>query len=164
MSAYRFLGELNTTDKGFEEAEARLQESLRLADACAAPFERALTLLKLAELRLAQAQIQEAAALLDEVQSICEPLEARPTLDRVASLRDQIDKRSKKSPSYPAGLSPREVEVLRLVAEGLTDAEIAEKLFISRRTVTSHLTSVYNKIGIGSRAAASVWAKEQGVI
>ena len=50
------------------------------------------------------------------------------------------------------------------MAEGLTDAEIAEQLFVSRRTVSAHLRSVYNKVGIGSRAAASVWAKEQGVI
>ena len=54
--------------------------------------------------------------------------------------------------------------MLRLVAEGMTDAEIAEKLFLSRRTVSAHLRSVYNKVGIGSRAAAAVWAKEQGVI
>ena len=64
----------------------------------------------------------------------------------------------------PGGLSHREVEVLRLVAEGMTDAEIAEKLFLSRRTVSAHLRSVYNKVGIGSRAAAAMWAKEQGVI
>ncbi len=115
-------------------------------------------------LRLAQGQTQEADTLLDEVQAICEPLGASPTLDRVALLRDQIDKIAKKPPSYPAGLSPREVEVLTLVAEGMTDAEIAERLFVSRRTVTSHLTSIYNKIGIGSRAAAAVWAKDQGVI
>ena len=54
--------------------------------------------------------------------------------------------------------------MLTLVAEGMTDAEIAERLFVSRRTVTSHLTSIYNKVGIGSRAAAAVWAKDQGVI
>ncbi|MGA7673375.1 MAG: helix-turn-helix transcriptional regulator, partial [Nitrolancea sp.] len=62
------------------------------------------------------------------------------------------------------GLSAREVEVLRLVAEGLTDNEIAEQLFISRRTVTSHMTSIFNKLGVGARAAAAVWAKERGII
>ena len=54
--------------------------------------------------------------------------------------------------------------MLRLVAEGLTDAEIAERLFVSRRTVTSHLTNIYNKIGVGSRAAAAVWAREHELI
>ena len=55
---------------------------------------------------------------------------------------------------YPGGLSAREVEVLRLVAEGLTDAEAARRLFLSPRTVTTHLTSIYNKLGVGSRLAA----------
>ena len=94
----------------------------------------------------------------------CEPLEAKPTLERVDRRAHASNRCSRKTPGYPAGLSPREVEVLKLVAEGLTDAEIAEQLFISRRTVTSHLTSIYNKVGIGSRAAAAVWAKDQGVI
>ncbi len=164
IAAHRFLGHLDTADKRFDDAEQHLQGSLGLAEACETPFERALTLLGLAELRLAQRQIDDTTDLLDEVQEICEPLDAKPTLERVAVLRQQVTESSKKAPSYPAGLTSREVEVLRLVAEGLTDAEIADRLFISRRTVTSHLTNIYNRIGIGSRAAASVWAKEQGLI
>ena len=54
--------------------------------------------------------------------------------------------------------------MLRLVAEGLTDAVIAEKLFVSRRTITSHITNIFNKLGVNARAAAAVWAKEQGLI
>ncbi len=164
ISIRRFLGKFDTEAQRFGDADSHLQESLRLAEACAAPFERALTLLELAELRLAQHRVEDAITLLDEVQAICEPLGARPTLECVQAIRDQIVQASKRGPDYPAGLSPREVEVLRLVAEGLTDAEVAEGLFVSRRTVTSHLTSIYNKIGIGSRAAASVWAKEHGLI
>jgi DNA-binding CsgD family transcriptional regulator/uncharacterized protein HemY len=53
------------------------------------------------------------------------------------------------------GLTVRESEVLRLVAQGLTDAQIAEKLYISPRTVNAHLTSVYGKLGVNSRAAAT---------
>jgi predicted ATPase/DNA-binding CsgD family transcriptional regulator/class 3 adenylate cyclase len=59
---------------------------------------------------------------------------------------------------YPAGLTAREVEVLRLVAQGLTDAQVAEQLVISPRTVNSHLTSIYSKLGINSRAAAAHFA------
>jgi predicted ATPase/DNA-binding CsgD family transcriptional regulator len=65
---------------------------------------------------------------------------------------------------YPAGLSAREVEVLRLVAQGHTDAQIAEQLVISRRTVTTHLTSVYNKLAVNSRAAATRFATEQQLV
>jgi len=53
------------------------------------------------------------------------------------------------------GLSAREVEVLHWVALGLTDAQVAEQLVISPRTVTSHLSSIYNKLGVTSRAAAT---------
>ena len=164
IAANRFLGHLDTADKHFNEAEQHLQESLRLADACATPFERALTLLGLAELRLALRQRDDAGRLLDEVQAICEPLGAKPTLERVDDLREQLGKVRRNSPRYPAGLSPREVEVLRLVAEGLTDAEIAERLFVSRRTVTSHLTNMFNKLGVNARAAAVAAAARAGIL
>ena len=70
----------------------------------------------------------------------------------------------KKTSSYPAGLSAREVEVLRLVSQGLSDAEVAEQLQLSTRTVTTHLTSIYNKIGISSRAAAVRFAAEHHLL
>jgi DNA-binding NarL/FixJ family response regulator len=60
----------------------------------------------------------------------------------------------------PTGLSAREVEVLRLVAKGLTNAQVAEKLFISPRTVNRHLNSIYAKLGVSSRAAATRFAVE----
>jgi DNA-binding CsgD family transcriptional regulator len=63
--------------------------------------------------------------------------------------------------AYPAGLTVREVEVLRLVAKGMTDAQIAETLVISPRTVNTHLTSIYNKIGVSSRSEATRYALEQ---
>jgi predicted ATPase/DNA-binding CsgD family transcriptional regulator len=68
------------------------------------------------------------------------------------------------SPRYPAGLTAREVEVLRLVAQGLTDAKVAEQLVISPRTVNTHLTSIYNKLGVDSRTAATRYAIEQNVV
>ena len=71
---------------------------------------------------------------------------------------------TKQKVSYPSGLTPREVEVLRLVAQGLTDAEIAERLAISYRTVSTHLTSIYNKLGINSRVAAVRFAIENRLV
>jgi len=68
------------------------------------------------------------------------------------------------SPVYPAGLTAREVEVLRLVAQGLSDANIAEQLVISPRTVNWHLTSIYSKLGVSSRAAATRYAIEHHVM
>ena len=71
---------------------------------------------------------------------------------------------TKQKASYPSGLTAREVDVLRLVAEGLTDAEIAEQLDIKYRTVSTHLTSIYNKLGINSRVAAIRMAFENQLI
>ena len=63
----------------------------------------------------------------------------------------------------PAGLTPREVEVLELVARGMTSAQIAKELFLSPRTVETHLNSIYHKVGVNSRAAATRFALEHGL-
>jgi len=65
---------------------------------------------------------------------------------------------------YPAELTAREVEVLRLVAQGLSDAQVAEQLVISPRTVNWHLTSIYSKLGVSSRAAATRYAIEHQMV
>ena len=66
--------------------------------------------------------------------------------------------------TYPAGLSQREVEVLRLVAAGLTDAQVAERLVLSRRTVSTHLRSIYSKLEVTSRHAATRFAFDHHLI
>jgi DNA-binding NarL/FixJ family response regulator len=64
----------------------------------------------------------------------------------------------------PKDLSAREIEVLKLVAQGLTDPQVAERLYLSPRTVGHHLTSIYRKLGVPSRAAAVREATERGLI
>ena len=61
---------------------------------------------------------------------------------------------------HPEGLTGREVAVLRLLARGLTYEQIAEQLVISPRTVNRHLTSIYGKLDVSSRHAATLWALE----
>ena len=65
--------------------------------------------------------------------------------------------------ALPFGLTMREVEVLRLVAEGMTDLQVAARLFVSRNTVNAHLRSIYGKIGVNTRAAAARLAFEHGL-
>jgi len=67
-------------------------------------------------------------------------------------------------PPYPDGLTAREVEVLRVVAQGLTNEQVAERLVISPRTVDTHLTSIYGKIGATSRVAATRYAIEHHLV
>jgi DNA-binding CsgD family transcriptional regulator/tetratricopeptide (TPR) repeat protein len=64
----------------------------------------------------------------------------------------------------PAGLTAREVEILQLLAQGLTDPQIAERLVIARRTVNWYLTSIYSKIGVSSRSAATRYAIEHHLV
>jgi DNA-binding CsgD family transcriptional regulator len=61
------------------------------------------------------------------------------------------------------GLSRREAEVLRLVAAGLSNAEVAERLFLSPRTVDAHLRRIYPKLGVAGRAAAVRFAVDHGL-
>ena len=90
FAALRLLGELDTAIGDSEAALHTLNQSLALATACLAPFERAQTLLVMAALHIAMNDGNEARRLLAEVRSICEPLGARPTLERVATLEHQL--------------------------------------------------------------------------
>ncbi|HEY6540937.1 MAG TPA: tetratricopeptide repeat protein, partial [Ktedonobacteraceae bacterium] len=67
-------------------------------------------------------------------------------------------------PLYPDDLTAREVEVLSLVAQGLSDSQIAERLVISPRTVNAHVTSIYRKIQVSSRSAATRYAIEHHLV
>ena len=64
----------------------------------------------------------------------------------------------------PDGLTPREVEVLRLIAEGLTNAEIAERLVVSAATVKSHVNHIFAKTDVRDRAQAVVYAYSNGLV
>ena len=99
----------------------------------------------------------------------------RMNLDAVLTTRDQpllesslptqpATRMRTSRPRYPAGLTTREVEVLRLVAAGLTDQEVAEKLIIAPRTVNTHLTSIYNKLGVTNRVEATRFAIDHRLV
>ncbi|MDP9333728.1 MAG: LuxR C-terminal-related transcriptional regulator [Actinomycetota bacterium] len=89
--------------------------------------------------------------------------------DAAVYARQQIDV-ARRDPSprarqaRPGGLSRREMEVLRLVADGRTAGEIATQLFISSRTAEHHIQNIYTKIGVSSRAAATRWAVKNKVV
>ncbi len=89
--------------------------------------------------------------------------------DAAVYARQQIDA-ARRDPSprarttRPGGLSRREIEVLRLVADGRTAGEIATQLFISSRTAEHHVQNIYTKIGVSSRAAATRWAVKHKVV
>lgn len=65
---------------------------------------------------------------------------------------------------WPAGLSEREVEVLRLIARGLANRQMANRLCISPKTVERHIQNLYDKIGVSTRAAATVFAMQHDLL
>ena len=67
-------------------------------------------------------------------------------------------------PERPAGLTAREVDVLRLAAQGLSSRQIAQRLVISPKTARNHIEHIYLKIGASSRASASLFAMRHGLL
>ncbi len=91
-------------------------------------------------------------------------LGARPSADRSRRLLRALGERPAAPPRTLTGeLSERELQVVRLVAAGLSNAEIAARLFISPRTVTTHLQHVYSRLGLPSRTALTRWVLERGL-
>jgi HD-GYP domain-containing protein (c-di-GMP phosphodiesterase class II) len=84
--------------------------------------------------------------------------------DAVDAVLRAAGHRVRRRREWPAGLTPREVEVLRLVARGLSNKEIAELLVISRKTAGSHVEHIYTKIGASNRAQASLFAMKHGLM
>ncbi len=89
---------------------------------------------------------------------------AREVFERLGAAADLAGLAVGPDPDHPGGLSGREVEVLRLVAAGLTNRAIAESLTISERTVDRHVSNIFAKLAVSSRAAATAFAYEHGLI
>jgi DNA-binding CsgD family transcriptional regulator len=156
LAAHRLLGELATAAGDHAAAQAHLDEALALADACAAPYERALTLLALAEFQAATDRPDMAQTALAAAQALLDPLDARLALARAATIATCLT--PPPAPATPDGLSRREVEVLRLLAAGQRNQAIAQALFLSPRTVQRHIANLYLKIGAHNRAEATAYA------
>ena len=95
---------------------------------------------------------------LDAAGQVFERLAAGPDLARVEALTGLAPGRA------GGGLTAREVEVLRLVATGRTNRAIAAELFLSEKTVARHLSNMFTKLGVSSRAAATAYAYQHDLV
>ncbi len=95
---------------------------------------------------------------LDAARQVFIALGAAPDL----SWADSVSTRHRTP--VPGGLTTRELEVLALVAQGKTNRQIADQLFISEKTVASHLSHMFTKLGLSSRAAATAYAYDHGLM
>jgi class 3 adenylate cyclase/predicted ATPase/DNA-binding CsgD family transcriptional regulator len=113
------------------------------------------------------ALIQQARSLVDQtIQSLSgSPLQEVFLASHWIRQLEELDQSpSPAKRAYPAGLTEREVEVLRLVAGGATNQQVAEALYISVRTVNTHMTNILNKTGCDNRTAASAFAVQHNLV
>src|SRR5439155_16946621 len=143
-----------------EGASQEARDELRRASAAGSelklPYESARTR-ALCGVAVRNAGDAEGARLeLRAARAAFERLGARPDALRAAALIDE-------PPDVPAGLTAREIQVLRLVGTGMTNRDIAATLVISQHTVARHLQNIYAKLGVPTRAAATAFAFEHGL-
>lgn len=141
-----------------ESARARdvLQDALERWRQLDVPYEAATTMTLAGQAlracgdeEVAAAAFRAAAASFDQIGArVVDDASSSPTSAR----------------ALPAGLTDREIEVLLLVAAGLTNQEVAAALFLSVKTISRHLSNIFTKIGVTSRAAATAYAFEHGLV
>src|SRR5262249_48591309 len=116
------------------------------------------------ELRTAEGRREAAGAALAEARGILAPLGAAPARARADALAARLAAGlPTPTTAYPAGLTAREVAVLRLIAAGRTNREIAALLHLSPTTALHHVTHILNKTGAENRAAAVAFALRHGL-
>jgi ATP/maltotriose-dependent transcriptional regulator MalT len=162
LMAHRVLGELETTRRRYGEALDQLQLALALAEACAAPYDRALVQLALAELAAARGEVPS-PSMLQEARGFFGRARAAPALARLVAVGMRREP-SLSPASGRATLTAREADVLSLVAAGRTNQEIAAALVLSTPTVARHLSNLYTKLGLRNRSEATAWALREGLV
>ena len=106
------------------------------------------------------------ASELDHALATCERLGARPLLQMITRRRRELGLPAEprgprpSTRSHPAGLTSRELECLTLLSQGLRNAEIAERMFVSLKTVEHHLSAIFRKLGVSSRMEAGNVARD----
>jgi ATP/maltotriose-dependent transcriptional regulator MalT len=122
------------------------------------PYEEAQTCLLLAAVCERRGDEDGRRLELDAARKLFKQLNATPCLVRIAQS-------SERAVRQPVGsLSDREMQVLRLLASGKTNRDIAEELFISEKTVARHTSNIFDKLGVSSRTAATAWAYQRHLI
>ena len=102
--------------------------------------------------------------LLEESLNISSELGMGPLTEQVVTLKQQVESQPPPTLTYLDGLTHREVEVLVLLALGKSNREIAEELIISPNTVITHVSNIFNKIGVTNRTEAATYANRHGLL
>jgi non-specific serine/threonine protein kinase len=155
----------------YATARHRLEEALEIQRTVGDKWMLAWTLHNLGDVVRAQGEHDHAASLYDESLQLFEELGGKYDTPGAVAFRNWPQEMSASLPQsrtsnpdrHPDDLTRREIEVLQLIAEGLTDAQVAGRLVLSTRTVQAHLRSIYSKLNITTRSAATRYAIEHGL-
>ena len=191
VSVDRILGEVAVTEGDWSRAEQAFEDGLALCRRASNQPEEAAILYEQARLALIRSNtespgrkqplLQHMNRLCDSAQELFLAYNMQRAADLVDTLRQGVRELQRREDIKPSGqiiqervlhpgyqldlhLTKRELEVLRLVAEGHTDREVAETLIISPRTVNRHLSNIFVKLDVPGRAAAVAYALRQGLV
>jgi DNA-binding CsgD family transcriptional regulator len=162
----RLLGLLSATQGQLDQAMVHFEDALAFCRKASYRPELAWTCYDYANALIQRGHPGDpvsAMSLLDASLAIASELGMRPLAERAATLQQQNQLRNL-IPAYPDGLSQREIEVLRLMALGKSNRDIADDLVISLRTVEHHVTSILNKTGAANRTEAAAYAARHGLV
>ena len=163
----RLLGLLSQTIGKLEQAVDHFEVALDLCQKMGYRPELAWTCCDYADCllqRAASGDRAKAQSLLEKSLSIATELGMKPLMARVTERLEQVQTQPYAAPAYPDGLTEREVEVLRLIAAGKTNLEIAEELVIAEGTARRHVANIYEKIGAANRVEAAAYANQHGLL
>ena len=166
ISLDRLLGLLSQTMGNVGQAAAHFEDALTFCRKAGYQPELAWTCHDYTESLLQRrgpGDRVKADGLLAESLAISSQLGMPPLTERVLALQERAQSEPTKVPTYPDGLTQREVEVLRLVAMGKSNREIVDVLIIAEGTVRRHINNIYEKIGVANRAEATRYALTRGL-
>jgi len=138
------------------DACATLRTAVRLWQSLDVPYEVATARMLLAQACSDTGDDVTAATMFELAETLFLQLGARLDARQIRDLTGR--------PNLPAGLTPREAEVLRLVAAGRSNRELAAELYLSEKTVKRHISNIFTKIGASSRSAATAFAFEHHLV
>jgi ATP/maltotriose-dependent transcriptional regulator MalT len=152
-------------ERDFEVARAHLEDALGLYERSGAPYESARARLDLASVLVSLDRLEPARREAEAALQMLEQLGARLYAARARALLQDIERRSSEPVVSDGGpLTGRQVEILRLIARGLNDHEIAATLVVSEHTVHRHVANILQRLNLPSRAAAVAYAAGNGLI
>jgi len=160
-------GLLATAQGRWQEAEPAFEKATEIYRKYKVPYYEGRALLERGGMYLARngsGDREHQMQMLDEALAIFQRIQSEKMVEKVLSLQKRAESQPGALPAYPDGLTPREVEVLRLIAAGKTDREIAGELFISVTTVSTHVRNLLNKTNVANRSEAVGYAARHGLV